>query len=249
MEYYEILEVSKTATNDEIKAAYRKKAKEFHPDLNKDTNCEKKFKEIAEAYEVLSDSFKRLEYDQKGYVGRRPPPGHQPKKKPEKKPEKKSEPHNAKPPGVPSLNDIECSFYGGSSTGQNILAQLKLTREEMKRGYKGLLWVKKREPCKACVGDGTVVNFCRHCNGEGRMMKLSPFRDLAPICPVCGGSGGSDYQCTHCKGSGLRDLVPCEVGVVIPENSEPGMQFTFHGEGEACPGKAPGHLRVVLIEK
>lgn len=256
MDYYDSLSVTRTATIDEIKSAYRKAALKYHPDRNPgDSEAELKFKQAAEAYEVLSDSLKKSEYDSKGYVGRRPP--NPPRSKPKQKPKPKDEPHNwrERTATQTELDKVQCSYFGGSATGRNIQTHLYLSREDLKFGCKTQVLIKRRAVCVPCIGEGVTTIGCARCNGYGALLELNPFREFAPVCPSCHGKGLFDKQCPVCKGQGVSAAeVLASVQVVVPAESSNGQQIMVAGEGEppvANSGqrRPPGHLRVVLLEK
>lgn len=239
MNFYEVLGVAHTASLDEIKRAYRKLANKYHPDHNKDgTN---KFKEVALAFEVLSDAKRKSDYDlsKKGQYYRKT----NPTKKQEERPKEQS------PPKRSDLDEIACTFFDSLTSGRNILVHLKVNSFELKEGGKKSVFIKKRDVCEKCVGDGNHQLGCRRCNSRGRLVSLvhGSHWELAPICPHCKGLGYISKPCDICFGNGVQRWVIKEVFFVIPPNSTIGQQIMIVGEGELAPKKAPGNLRVVLI--
>ncbi len=161
MDYYKTLGVQRSASIDQIKKAYKSLAKKYHPDVNKDAGATELFLAVTEAYEILSDPAEKMRYDG-GIYSRRTRPRPEPPKPPPEPPKK--EPHNE-----PSADQVDCSFFGGSGTGRNILRTIKLTPEQMRFGGPHWTWIKKRDLCGKCVGDGTnmVGVLCKECNGTG----------------------------------------------------------------------------------
>jgi len=157
MDYYERLGVSRTATEEEIKKAYRTLAKQYHPDRNPgDKAAEETFKKVQEAYDTLSDFQKRAIYN-----GRMPPPPKpkQPKPKTEDPIKEVAKEEWSwftgeeinQPPSQAQLDAIQCSFFGGDTTGRNILTHLFLTKDDMQSGGHAVVKIKKRELCKKCI--------------------------------------------------------------------------------------------------
>jgi molecular chaperone DnaJ len=250
MDYYQILGVEKIATPESITKAYRKLARLHHPDRNiGDQGAEAKFKEVQGAYDILSDPAKRKVYDTQGYYGRRPPspPPKPPSPKPEPKTKedferertekKQNEVRNDNPSQL-DLESIQCTFFGGSGTGRNILVQLKLTPTEMKNGCSKKVVFKRRDFCRTCVGDGLAMKMCPNCKGS---------RPDVGWCPVCDGQGATPDKCPVCKGEGVHPWKMAEVRVRISGNVQPGHTINILGEGESAPRKPPGNLRVVVV--
>ena len=264
-DYYEVLGVSKTASSDEIKKAYRKVAMQYHPDRNPgDKVAEEKFKEAAEAYEVLSDSDKRGQYDRFGHAGVS---------------------GNGRGFGGGASNmedifsqfgdifgeDIFGSFFGGGggprggggqrrargTRGSNLRIKLKLTYEEIAKGVTKNIKVKKYVPCTTCSGSGArdqgSVQTCGTCGGSGQVRKVtSTFlgqMQTVTTCPTCSGEGSTiTAKCGHCKGEG-RVYGEETVTIDIPAGVQEGMQLNISGRGNAGErGGAPGDL-VILIEE
>jgi molecular chaperone DnaJ len=236
MDYYQILGVQRTATEEEIKKAYRLLAKKTHPDV--ESGSVEKFKEATLAYEVLSDAQKKVQYDAFGYVGRRPSNWNPPPKKKEPVKEKKKETKEKTTWTQKELDEIQCSFFGGSLTGKNILVHLKLTTNEKKFGGTKNALIKKREVCMKCVGDGEARMICPECHN---------FSQTLNWCSFCEASGYVYGECPDCNGDGVKNWTVHNVKVTFPAGIQSGHTINVFGEGEVAPKKQPGHVRVVII--
>jgi molecular chaperone DnaJ len=255
-DYYEILGVSRSASQDDIKKAYRKRAIEFHPDKNPgDKAAEEKFKEAAQAYDVLSDPQKRQRYDQYGEQG------------------VNGAAHSA---GGFSMEDIFqnfgdifgghfSSFFGGmgghgngAAYGSDIRIRVKLTLSEIAHGTDKKVRVKKDIACPCCGGSGAKdknsISKCATCGGTGRMMRtantmLGKMQTLT-TCPTCKGEGRTiTTPCPECHGSGVQRGEE-EISFKIPAGVEHGMQLTLEGKGNAAGrGGACGDLLIVIEEE
>jgi molecular chaperone DnaJ len=260
-DYYEILGVSKGSSQDEIKKAYRKVAMQFHPDRNPgDKAAEEKFKEAAEAYEVLSDADKRAQYDRFGHAGVQ---------------------GNGRGFGGGNANmedifsqfgdifgdDIFGSFFGGGGRrggqrmrgvrGSNLRIKIKLTYEEIAKGVTKQVKVKKHVPCNTCHGSGAKdkgsVQTCTTCGGSGQVRRVSNTflgqMQTVTTCPACNGEGSVvTAKCGSCKGEG-RVYGEETVTLDIPAGVQEGMQLSLGGRGNAGErGGPPGDL-IVLIEE
>jgi molecular chaperone DnaJ len=263
-DYYEILGVAKGAAADEIKKAYRKVAMQYHPDRNPgDKSAEEKFKEAAEAYEVLSDADKRAQYDRYGHAGvsgaGRGPAGGQ------------NMEDIFSQFGDIFGEDIFGSFFGGQgggggrsrtqrargTRGSNLRIKLKLTYEEIAKGVTKNIKVKKYVPCNTCGGSGakdkSSIQNCSTCGGSGQVRKVtSTFlgqMQTVTTCPTCNGEGSTiTAKCGHCKGEG-RVYGEETVNIDIPAGVQEGMQLSISGRGNAGErGGNPGDL-VILIEE
>ena len=261
-DYYEILEVSKNASKEEIKKAYRQHALKYHPDRNPgDKASEEKFKEAAEAYEVLSDDDKRARYDRYGHAGVGSAAG-----------------GGFGGEGM-TMDDIFSHFgdifgghfggfgFGGGggggrgqrvSKGQNLRVKVKLTLEEIASGVEKKIKVNKYVSCSSCQGSGAAHGSshttCSTCRGSGMVTRvtntfLGQMQTSQP-CPTCGGEGKQISQkCTKCYGEGIvkEDEV---ITVNIPAGVAEGMQMTVGGKGNAARrGGVNGDLIVIFSEE
>lgn len=260
-DYYEILEISKSASPDEIKKSYRKVAMKFHPDRNPgDKVAEEKFKEAAEAYEVLSDSEKRAKYDRYGHAG-------------------VTSGHGGFGGGGMNMEDIFSqfgdvfgddifgSFFGGRRgggqsrmvgvRGSNLRIKIKLSYEEIAKGVNKNIKVKKHVVCGTCHGNGArdkgSVQTCGTCGGSGQVRRVSNTflgqMQTVTTCPACNGEGSViTAKCTTCKGEG-RVYGEEVVNIDIPAGVQEGMQLSLSGKGNAGErGGHPGDL-IILIEE
>jgi len=254
-DYYEVLGVSKGAGKDELKKAYRKLAIQYHPDKNPDNKeAEEKFKEAAEAYEVLSDDQKRARYDQFGHQGVGGAGGFG--------------------GGSMNMDDIFSHFgdifgghfgFGGGrsrgravSKGANIRVRVKLTLEEVAKGVEKKIKVKKKVTCTKCGGSGAEdshsVSTCSTCNGTGQVMRVANTlfgqMQTASTCPSCGGDGKMiTKKCTACYGEGVTDGEEI-IEIKIPAGVAEGMQLSVSGKGSAARrGGINGDLLVYIEEE
>lgn len=266
-DFYEILGVSKSASADEIKKAYRKTAMQFHPDRNPgDKAAEEKFKEAAEAYEILSDADKKAKYDRYG--------------------------HAAFGPGTSGGNygggagmnmddifsqfgdifgdDMFGSFFGGGgrqrggggrqrgTRGSNLRIKLKLNYEEIAKGVTKNVKVKKHVVCTTCTGSGAKdknsSQSCSTCGGSGQVRKVtSTFlgqMQTVSTCPSCNGEGTTiTAKCGSCKGEG-RVYGEETISIEIPAGVQEGMQLSMSGKGNAGErGGANGDLIIQIEEE
>jgi molecular chaperone DnaJ len=263
-DYYEVLGVSKSSTADEIKKAYRKVAMQYHPDRNPgDAAAEEKFKEAAEAYEVLSDADKKAKYDRFGHQAFAPGSGGF------------GAGHASNMEDIFSQfgdifgDDIFGSFFGGGGRrgggggrtrgvrGSNLRVKLKLTFEEMAKGVSKTIKVKKYVPCTTCSGSGAKdknsVQTCSTCGGSGQVRKVTNTflgqMQTVTTCPTCNGEGSTiTAKCGNCKGEG-RVYGEENVTIDIPAGVQEGMQLSVSGKGNAGErGGGPGDL-IILIEE
>ncbi|MGN6215293.1 molecular chaperone DnaJ [Parafilimonas sp.] len=263
-DYYEILSVTKTASGDEIKKAYRKVAMLYHPDRNPgNKEAEEKFKEAAEAYEVLSDPDKKARYDRYGHAAFAPGSGGF------------SGSQNVNMEDIFSQfgdifgDDIFGSFFGGGgrrssgsgrghgTRGSNLRIKLKLNYEEMAKGVTKNIKVKKYVPCTTCDGSGAKdkgsIQTCSTCGGSGQVRKVTNTflgqMQTVSTCPTCNGEGSTiTSKCSACKGEG-RVYGEETVNINIPAGVQEGMQLSLSGRGNAGErGGMPGDL-IVLIEE
>lgn len=266
-DFYEILGVSKSASADEIKKAYRKTAMQFHPDRNPgDKAAEEKFKEAAEAYEILSDADKKAKYDRYGHAAFGPGTG------------------GGNYGGGAGMNmddifsqfgdifgdDMFGSFFGGGgrqrggggrqrgSRGSNLRIKLKLNYEEIAKGVTKNVKVKKHVVCTTCTGSGAKdknsTQSCSTCGGSGQVRKVtSTFlgqMQTVSTCPSCNGEGTTiTAKCGSCKGEG-RVYGEETISIEIPAGVQEGMQLSMSGKGNAGErGGAPGDLIIQIEEE
>ncbi|MBR1659454.1 MAG: molecular chaperone DnaJ [Oscillospiraceae bacterium] len=262
-DYYEVLGLQKGAGDDEIKKAYRKLAKQYHPDLHPgDKIAEEKFKEVNEAYEVLSDPDKKAKYDQFGHAAFDPNAGYG------------GGDGYGGGFGFDDLGDILGNIFGGgfggfgggggatrrsaAQRGENLRVRLPLTFEEAAFGCKKDVSVTRIEDCDECGGSGCAKGSspesCPDCNGTGtvRTQQRTPFGVMASTgaCRRCGGTGKLiKNPCTRCSGKGkLRRQR--SINVTIPAGIDDGQAVSIRGQGHAgFNGGEPGDLRVAVSIK
>ena len=248
-DYYEVLGISRTDNNEEIRKAFRKKAMEYHPDRNKSADAEDRFKEINEAYQVLSDSKKRSQYDAYGHAGVNGNGGF----------DRPFEGFDV----FGGFGDVFDSFFGDVSgqrarqgqRGGDLEQRAILTFEEAVFGAEREVDVTRLERCDHCSGEGnepgTAVNTCATCRGSGQVRRAqrSIFGQFAQIttCTTCRGNGKTiEKSCTECRGSGMLRRQR-KIAVKIPAGVEAGMQVRLTGEGDAGSVRGPsGNLYVQL---
>ena len=262
-DYYEVLGVDKSASLDDIKKAYRKKAIQYHPDKNPgNKEAEEKFKEAAEAYSVLSDADKRAKYDRFGHAGVGGQAG----------PDFSG--------GFGDLNDILNNLFGGGfgggfggfsgfgrgfdegpsqrvSRGRDIRVRVKMTLEEIAKGAEKDITIEKNVPCGECGGKGAKnaadIKTCPACHGTGQVKRvMNTFLGQSvtySTCQQCGGEGKViSNPCRHCGGTGLERKRET-VKVKIPAGVENGMQLTVRGAGHAAKNNGVNGDLLVLIEE
>jgi molecular chaperone DnaJ len=261
-DYYEVLDVPKSASAEEIKKAYRKQALKYHPDKNPgDSTAEEKFKEAAEAYEVLSNDDKRARYNRFGHAGVGSAAG------------------NGFGGAGMTIEDIFASFgdifgdafggFGGFSgggrrtsravrKGSNLRVKVKLNLEEIANGAEKKIKVHKYVSCKSCDGTGarggSSYSTCSTCQGSGQVRRVSNTflgqMQTVTTCPTCGGEGRIiGDKCTSCYGEGIVKDEEI-IAISIPAGVAEGMQMTIAGKGNAARrGGVNGDLLVMIHEE
>jgi molecular chaperone DnaJ len=257
-DYYEVLGVSRNASKDEIKDAYRKLAMQYHPDRNKAPDAEEKFKEISEAYAVLSDNEKRQQYDTLGHAGFD---------------QRYTAEDIFRGADFESIfrdigfgfGDLFRTFFGGGfggggfreriNRGQDLVYDLEITLEEAAKGTEKEIEVPRTEKCEVCNGSGaspgTSPRTCPKCNGAGKVqhMRKSSFAMYVQVtpCSTCRGKGMLiDSPCRNCRGTGLVKKRR-KISVKIPVGIDEGYQLRLRGEGEMAPnGGEAGDLYVLV---
>lgn len=252
-DYYEILGVSRNATQEEIKKAYRRLARKYHPDLNPgDKKAEEKFKEIQEAYEVLSDPKKRAQYDRFGHVGNfashSGPTG-----------ETGFEGFDFSDLGDFSFSDIFSEIFGGGrrtsaekpTRGEDLTYSITIPFEEAVRGSVITVKISRLDRCPRCGGTGyekgTGPTVCPNCGGTGRIYMQRGYLKFSSICPVCNGTGHlPGEKCRQCGGEG-RIKVEDTIKVKIPPGVKDGGRLRIGGKGNAGRhGGPPGDLYIIV---
>ncbi len=247
-DYYEVLEITRSASQDEIKRAYRKKAMEFHPDRNPDNpEAEALFKEAAEAYDVLRDEEKRQRYDRFGHAGVN---------------------GNGVGGGFHSADDIFSQFgdifgdlfgfsMGGSSrgpraqSGSDLRYNLTISFQQAAKGDEIALKIPKRVSCPECEGSGaapgTHPETCHRCNGRGQVRQSQGPFSISMPCHTCSGTGQIiATPCPRCRGAGIVQEIE-ELSVRIPAGVDSGNRLRLRGKGEpGVHGGPAGDLYVVI---
>ncbi len=238
--YYEVLQVTRTSTGDEIAKSFRKLALKFHPDANPgDAECIAKFKEASEAYEVLSDGEKRRRYDQYGHAG-----------------------VNQQGGGFQDVGDIFEAFgdafggsifedfFGGGRSGRSkvrrgadLRCDVTLTLEEAYAGCRKTVSLTRHVQCGQCEGSGAASGSqpetCRRCNGRGQVVQSSGILRVQTVCPSCRGNGRViTTPCRKCDGSGMEPK-ESRLEIAIPAGVDDGMRVRMTGEGQPSPDGGP----------
>lgn len=254
---YEILGVSKDASESEIKKAFRRRARELHPDVNKAADAEDQFKELNEAYDVLSDPNKRAQYDRFGTIpgaaggGYGGGSGY-------------VDFDDLFGGGFGGMGDIFSSFFGGQGgqggrparkEGRDMGVGLRITLEEVARGVEKEIVYDRLAPCPDCKGTGLGENgkvvTCPECGGKGRVVSVQRTflgdMQTATTCKKCNGTGSSiENPCPECEGQG-RVPDRQRVSVEIPKGIRDGQQLRIHGFGEAGMQGAPAGDLIVTV--
>ena len=261
-DYYEILGVARTATADEIKKSFRQLALKFHPDRNKDDPAaEEKFKEAAEAYEVLSDAEKRKIYDQFGHAGLKQSGGARGFSGFEEIFQHFGDIFGAGRGGSGGGGSIFDEFFsqftgqpGGArrQRGASLKCQLEITLEEAAKGTERTIEVSRNEHCGECSGSGAAAGsspaVCPACRGKGVVQQSQGFFSIRTTCGRCHGEGEViEHPCRKCRGTGA-EKVKRELNVKIPAGIDNSMQIRVAGEGEPGPRGGPrGDLYCVVM--
>jgi len=253
-DYYEVLGVTRSCSEQELKSAYRKLALQYHPDRNPNNpDAEEKFKEVSEAYAILADSEKRSVYDRYGHAGLGGMPG---------------QGAGFDPSVFQDFNDIFGEFFGfgdlfgggggrrrsRAQRGADLREDLTLEFEESFFGTETKVTVRRHEACEECRGSGAAPGkgptTCRACQGRGQVRYQQGFFSIARTCPSCQGTGNVITDpCPKCKGDG-RVLRQRTVDAKIPAGVEDGTRIRFAGAGEVGQFGGPaGDLYVVLHVK
>jgi len=251
-DYYEVLGVERSATEDEIKKAFRQAALKHHPDRNPgDRQAEQRFKEAAEAYEVLADANRRAQYDRFG-------------------PSAFEQGGQYSGPTFTNVEDIFRHFgdifgsgvfgdmFGGRArsgpqAGRDLKIALELSLEEIDQGVERTVSLRRRETCATCRGSGakpgTSASTCPSCGGRGQIHRNQGFFTMATTCPRCGGQGTViEHPCSDCGGEG-RISRKSEIKITIPPGVEEGVRLRVAGQGDAGdPGAPRGDLYCVIQE-
>lgn len=251
-DYYQLLGIDKKASKADIKKAYRKLARKYHPDLNPgDKTAEAKFKEIQEAYAVLNDSKKRAQYDQFGFVGDVPPGGPQ-----QQTYTSGFEGFDFSSFGSSPFQDVFSNIFGTQTQtsqrpqrGEDLHYTMKVGFQDAIDGVKTRIKLTRMASCSFCRGKGYVgsggQSVCPACGGSGQTSMQRGFMKFASPCPTCGGTGKSPgSQCSNCHGSGLMpksDLI----SVRIPAGVDTGSKVRIAGKGNA--GRNGGPLGDLFI--
>jgi molecular chaperone DnaJ len=242
-DYYEVLGVSRDASETEVKKAFRRLARELHPDVNREPDAEERFKEAAEAYEVLSDAERRRTYDAYGHEGLRAggfDPG----------------------AGFGSIDEIFQAFFGGrgfgfggrtAAAGGDVAVAVAVELAEVATGARREITYDVVAPCENCRGNGaepgTPITTCERCGGAGELRQVTrtPFGQMvrSAACDVCGGAGKiPQTPCETCGGSG-RTRQSRTSAIEVPAGIEDGQRMRIAGAGHAGePGAPPGDLYV-----
>ncbi len=241
-DYYEVLGIARNAGEAEIKKAYRQLAMQFHPDRNRsDKNAEERFKEVNEAYAVLSDPDKRAHFDRFGTAGPGVGPGFG-------------------DTGFGTLfEDIFENFFSGGgrgrgargARGEDLQYELKITLEDSAAGLETKIQIPRLERCETCAGagvePGSRLETCDMCRGAGEVRRSHGFLTVAQTCPKCQGAGQLNRApCRECRGQGRRRAERL-LSVKIPAGIDDRMQLRINGEGSSgSNGGPPGDLYVLV---
>jgi molecular chaperone DnaJ len=236
-DFYEILGLTKSATQDEIKKAYRKVAMEFHPDRNQgDAAAEEKFKEAAEAYEVLSDPTRKEKYDVYGH-------------------DAASRKHNPMEDMFKNsfMDDLFSRFTQQRRKGDNMNLVVKMSLEEIYTGFQRQFKYNRNAECKTCAAKGgTGSKSCSTCGGSGSVVEhfKTQFGTVASSseCPACSGAGSTyETECADCKGVGITQIEDF-IDINIPSGVLDGMTMIVPQKGQAIKGGQTGDLVITIVQ-
>ena len=230
---YEILGVNRNSTEKEIKKAYLVLAKKYHPDVNKDDGAVEKFKEAAEAHEILGDPQKKAQYDRFGSVGRNSFSGGK--------------------PYTSTMDDFLSSMFGREHSiqtrGEHIIIEHEIELVDVLNGGATEIKYHRHSLCKICNGTGGDQIDCKHCGGSGKRIIRGQAMIVQTVCPACEGTGKSiERKCESCQ-NGFTGPEDKTSSFDIPKGVEAGMRFCFRGEGEPCMDGISGNLYVVVHVK
>lgn len=229
-DYYSILGVQKTASDDEIKKAYLKLARKYHPDANPDSKdkASESFKECAKAYEILGDKKKRAEYDRYGSVDDSPIP--------------------QRDPFADFFSNMFNNMHTGSDPGEHIITQVYITLDQVEAGCDVQVSYMRKGVCATCDGKGGEQGTCRRCNGQGVETIHGGQGIHQRGCPDCRGTGRFlGKKCSGCNGCGYDEPYQEDVTVAIPPSIEHKAQMMFKGLGNpGRQGGRVGHLYVTI---
>lgn len=233
-DYYKILEVERNATENDIKKAYRRLSKQYHPDLNPDNKeAEEKFKDIAEAYSILSDNEKKNNYDRFGTADGR-----------------------TNPFAGMDVNDMFSSFFGGQNVrrrkGTDIRVNVKVTLEEIFEGVHKKIKYRKSNKCSSCNNTGGESTQCNTCGGSGIVTQIqnTPFGRMSNSvsCPTCSGLGEMIInKCNTCSGSGTN-IGETEFAFDLPKGVMDGESLRVNGMGNSVRKGLDGDLIINIVE-
>jgi molecular chaperone DnaJ len=244
---YEVLGVERGCDQSDLKKAYRRLAQQFHPDKNpEDKTAEEKFKEAANAYQILSDDEQRAIYDRYGFDGLR------------------GRGAGGPGPGFSNVEDIFSAFgdlfgdfFGGRSSGGRRQARGADLRVDLELAFAEAVWGVTKEvkvardvPCTTCTGSGAAPGskpeVCKTCGGKGQVVHSQGFFMVQSTCPHCRGQGKTIKEpCTDCRGRGVQSETST-LSVTVPAGVDDGQTLRLAGKGETAPGGTTGHLYVVL---
>jgi molecular chaperone DnaJ len=262
-DYYKILGLDKKASVADVKKAYRKLARKYHPDLNpNDKEAEAKFKEIQEAYSVLKDPKKKQQYDEYGYVGETPPGGGAGRGAYQQYQGGGFEGFDFSEYGTSSFQDFFKDIFGGGTRqaraqtrftkGQDLLYNMRLSFKNAIEGLQTRIQLTRQVQCTNCGGTGHIhagsAQTCQACGGTGQSTMQRGAMRFATTCPVCGGTGASSGKpCPECGGTGLKQKTE-RIKVRIPAGVNTGSKVRIKGKGNAGQNGGPAGDLFITID-